>query len=252
MARAAGGRGGLVAIEGPAGIGKSRLLAHVRDKATSAGWRVLDTRCTPMSTTIGYCLLRDWFGMLAHRAGPGVHPFDGPGQALAELSDGSSRGIGDLVYGVRWVLEDLTTDQPVLLMVDDLQWADDGSLQALDLLVNALQHLPCLIVYAVRTGEPVTLPEALTRIQQSSRVLTPSPLSNAAVASLLGESDPGASPADIDRIHEASGGVPFFVVELIAERGGDTPESVVGSIAGRLSRLSPTATTTARAVCVLG
>lgn len=252
MARASGGRGGLVAIEGPAGIGKSRLLAHTRDKATGAGWRVLDTRCTPMSTTIGYCLLRDWFGMLAHRAGRGVHPFDGPGQVLAELADGSSRGIGDLVYGVRWVLEDLTTDQPVLLMVDDLQWADAGSLQALDLLVNALQHLPCLIVYAVRTGEPVAAPEALSRIQQSSRVLTPAPLSTAAVSSLLDELNPGASPDLAERIHEASGGVPFFVRELIADEGGSTPEAVVGSIAGRLSRLSTTATDTARAVCVLG
>jgi len=252
MARAAGGRGGLVAIEGPAGIGKSRLLAHARDKATGTGWRVLDTRCTPMSTTIGYCLLRDWFGMLAHRVGSGVHPFDGPGQVLAELSEGGSRSIGDLVYGVRWVLEDLTADQPVLLLVDDLQWADAGSLQALDLLVNALQHLPCLIVYAVRTGEPSALPEAMTRIQQSSRVLTPAPLSAAAVASLLEEAGPGSSPEEIDRIHEASGGVPFFVVELISDRAGDTPESVVGSIAGRLSRLSDTALTTARAVCVLG
>jgi DNA-binding CsgD family transcriptional regulator len=213
---------------------------------------VLDTRCTPMSTTIGYCLLRDWFGMLAHRAGEGTHPFDGPGRVLAELSDGSGRSIGDLVYGVRWVLEDLTTDQPVLLMVDDLQWADAGSLQALDLLVNALQHLPCLIVYAVRTGESVTAPEALARIQQSRRVLTPSPLSRAAVETLLEELRPGSDPEESERIHEITGGVPFFVRELIADEGSETPESVVGSIGGRLSRLSATAIDTARAVCVLG
>jgi len=205
-----------------------------------------------MSTTIGYCLLRDWFGMLAHRTGEGVHPFDGPGRVLAELSDGSGRSIGDLVYGVRWVLEDLTTDQPVLLMVDDLQWADAGSLQALDLLVNALQHLPCLIVYAVRTGETVTAPEAMTRIQQSSRVLTPAPLSRNAVEALLEELRPGADPEEGERIHEVSGGVPFFVRELIADEGGETPEAVVGSIGGRLSRLSETAVGTARAVCVLG
>ena len=109
MARAAGGRGGLLAIEGPAGIGKSRLLAHAREKATGAGWRVLDTRCTPMSTTISYCLLRDWFGMLAHRTGDGVHPFDGPARVLSRAVRRRQRSIGDLVYGVRWVLEDLTT-----------------------------------------------------------------------------------------------------------------------------------------------
>jgi DNA-binding CsgD family transcriptional regulator len=204
-----------------------------------------------MSTTIGYCLLRDWFGTLAHRAGDGVHPFDGPGRILAELSDGSGRSIGDLVYGVRWVLEDLTAAQPVLLMVDDLQWADAGSMQALDLLVNALEQLPCLIVYAVRTGESVAAPEALTRIQQSSRVLTPAPLSRTAVDALLAELRPGADAEAGERIHEISGGIPFFVRELIVEEGG-TPEAVVGSIGGRLSRLSGTATDTARAVCVLG
>ncbi len=253
MSRAAGGRGGLVAIEGPAGIGKSRLLGHARDKATGAGWRVLDTRCTPISSTIAYCLLRDWFGMLAHRAGGGVHPFDGPGQVLSELSDGSSRSIGDLVYGVRWVLEDMTTDQPVLLMVDDLQWADSGSLQALDLLVNAMQHLPCLIVYAVRTGEPVVAPEALARILQSSKVLSLAPLSEAAVASIVQEADPNLGNDEVAKVVEATGGVPFFVRELIASGSTEsTPETVVGSVAGRLGRISETATETAQAICVLG
>jgi DNA-binding CsgD family transcriptional regulator/tetratricopeptide (TPR) repeat protein len=253
MSRAAGGRGGLVAIEGPAGIGKSRLLSHTRDKATGAGWRVLDTRCTPISTTISYCLLRDWFGLLAHRTGSGVHPFDGPGQVLAELSDGSSSGIGDLVYGARWVLEDLTSDQPVLLMVDDLQWADSGSLQALDLLVNAMQHLPCLIVYAVRTGEPVAAPEALARIQQSSKVLALGPLSESAVATLVEEVDPTLGADHVAKLLETTGGVPFFVNELIANGTSEaTPDTVIGSVAGRLGRISDSATQTARAICVLG
>lgn len=252
MNRASGGRGGLVGVEGPAGIGKSILLAHVREKATSAGWRVLDTRCTPMSTTISNCLLRDWFGTLAHRIGSGIHPFDGPGQVLADLTDGSGRGIGDLAYGVRWVLEDLTTDQPVLLVVDDLQWADAGSLQVLDLLVNALGQLPCLVVYAVRTGERVSSPESLGRIQQASKILTPAPLSLAAVASLMQEMNPSVTDADVEEVHRSTGGVPFYVQEVVAEGGETTPEAVIGSIAGRLPRVSDTAAETARAIFVLG
>jgi len=251
MTRAAGGRGGLVAVEGPAGIGKSRLLAHARERATAGGWRVLDTRCTPMSASIGYCLLRDWFSMLAHRSSEGEHPFDGPGRVLATLADGDEAGIGDLVYGVRWVLEDLTQDQPVLLVVDDLQWADEGSLQALDLLVNALQHLPSLIVFAIRTGEQVSAPETMSRILQSSHMLTPAPLSPGAVAVLLQEVRPDATSDEATSIHTTTGGVPFFVQELLADPDA-VPDSVVGSIAGRLSRVSPTATATADAVCVLG
>lgn len=251
ISRAASGRGSLVAIEGPAGIGKTRLVAHVRQQASNSGWRVLDTRCTPMSNTIGYCVLRDWFGTMALRAGVGVHPFDGPGRALRELADGHDRTIGDLTYAVRWVLEDLTADQPALLIVDDLQWADAASVESLDLLANALQQLPCLVVFTVRSGEPVAASESLNRLLGASAVLTPAPLSRDAVAEQVRAIRPRAGDAEIDEVHRTTGGIPFFVNELIAADNG-TPDAVVGSVSGRLSRLNLTATVTARAVCLLG
>ncbi len=204
-----------------------------------------------MSNTIGFCVLRDWFGMLAHRAGAGVHPFDGPGQALLSLADGHERSIGDLTYAVRWVLEDLTTEQPVLLVVDDLQWADAASVESLDLLANAVQQLPCLVVFAVRSGEPVAASESLNRLLAASTVLNPGPLSRDAVAEQVRAVRPRAGDAEIDEVHRTSGGIPFFVNELLTAETG-TPDTVVGSVAGRLSRLNQTATTTARAVCVLG
>jgi DNA-binding CsgD family transcriptional regulator len=203
-----------------------------------------------MTPNIGYALLRDWFSVLAHRDGPDL-ALDGPGQVLSELSDDVHRGVGDLVYGARWVLEDLAQDQPVLLVVDDLQWSDVGSLEALDLLISTIQHLPCLVLYAVRTGEPSAAAETLARVRMSSTVLTPAPLSEEAVLALLRQVDPEATTGDAARIHEMSGGVPFFVRELLTDSGG-VPDLVIGSIAGRLSRLSETAAGTARAVCVLG
>src|SRR6478735_596796 len=142
MFRTSGGRGGLCAIEGPAGIGKTRLLTHARQRATASGCRVIDTRCTPMTPSISHVLLRDWFSVIAQRNGTTL---DGPARALQELSDDVQRGVGDLVYGARWVLEDLAQEQPVMLVVDDLQWADTGSLEVLDLLVSTIQHLPCLV-----------------------------------------------------------------------------------------------------------
>ena len=190
MARITGGRGGLCAIEGPAGIGKTRLLTHARQRATNAGWRVIDTRCTPMTPTISHVLLRDWFSGIAQRNGSAI---DGPARVLQELSDDVQSGVGDLVYGARWVLEEIAQEQPVMLIVDDLHWADTGSLEVLDLLVSTIQHLPCLVLYAVRSGEPVASSEALARVRMSSTVLSPAPLSQDAVLALLRHHDALAS-----------------------------------------------------------
>lgn len=248
--RAGVGRGGLMAFDAPAGMGKSRILWQAREMATQAGWRTLDARCSPMSPGIGYGVLRDWFGLLAHRAGAGMHPFDGPGQALAEVVDGTTRPLGDLVYGARWVIEELTAQRPLLITVDDLQWADSGSLQVLDLLAPTLEQLPCLFVYAVRSGEQSAEPEQLARIHNMSNVLNLAPLSVHGVAAMLETQgrDVGLAPA----IHTATGGVPLFVNEVIAGGGVDIPDSLVGSITGRLARLSNTALATAHAVAVLG
>ena len=264
ISRAAAGRGGLVAVEGPAGIGRTRLLAHARHEADSAGWRVFDTRCTPLSHTINACVLRDWFGLLAHRSGDDERTFDGPGRALRDLAAGHEPSIGDLAYAVRWVLEDLTRDQPVLLVVDDLQWADPASVESLDLLSSALEQLPCLMLYAVRGGEPAAAPEPLARLQSTSAVLTPRPWSLPTVGEVVRSVRPDASDAEVSEIHRRTGGIPFLVTELVAADGGigsgigsgidsgHVPESVVASVSGRLSRLSATATETVRAVCVLG
>ena len=201
-----------------------------------------------MTPSISHVLLRDWFSVIAQRNGGTL---DGPARALQELSDDVQRGVGDLVYGARWVLEDLAQQQPLMVVVDDLQWADTGSLEVLDLLVSTIQHLPCLVVYAVRTGEPVASAEALARVRMSSTVLNPDTLSRDAVLSLLRQYDGDGSLANAEHIHEISGGVPFYVRELLHDAAA-VPDLVIGSIAGRLGRLSDTAAITARAVCVLG
>ncbi|GGO88931.1 hypothetical protein GCM10011584_17120 [Nocardioides phosphati] len=248
--RARGGHGELVVLEAAPGMGKSRLLWHVRDAALRDGWRSLDVRATPMSPTIEYGVLRDWFGPLAHRHRSGEHPFDGPGAALADLADGTARTLGDLAYGARWVLEDLCAERPLVLTIDDAQWLDEGSLQVLDLLAPALRQLSCVLAYTVRVGEEPTSPDSLARLREVSRVLHPGPLTVGGVALLLEHHR--LDPAQADRIHTVTGGVPLFVGEVIAHGGEEVPDSLVGAITGRLRRLSVTAIDTASALAVLG
>ena len=192
-------------------------------------------------------MLRDWFGTLAHRKGDTAAAFDGPGAVLTAL--GASPSIGDVVYGARWAIEELSQGQPLLLIVDDLHWADASSMQALDLLSATLEQLPCLIVAGVRSGERVEAPDALSRLMAAGRVLSPQQLSKGAVADLVRSVRPMATDADIDDMHRTSGGVPFYVTEMLTGEG--LPEAVVGSLSGRMDRLSPTAGQTAQAVCVL-
>jgi tetratricopeptide (TPR) repeat protein len=248
--RARSGHGELVVFEAPPGMGKSRLLWHLRDAALRDGWRSLDVRATPMSPSIEYGVLRDWFGPLAHRHRTGEHPFDGPGKALADLADGTTRTLGDLAYGARWVLEDLCAERPLLLTIDDAQWLDEGSLQALDLLAPALRQLSCVLAYTVRIGEEPTSPDSLARLREVSRVLHPGPLTVDGVATLLEQHR--LDPAQASRIHTVTGGVPLFVGEVIAHGGDEVPDSLVTAITGRLRRLSGTAIETASALAVLG
>ncbi len=163
---------------------------------------------------------------------------------------GESRPLGDLVYGVRWVLEDMAGDQPVMLVVDDLQWADEDSLHALDLLVNTLQHQPCLVVYAVRSGEQVSAPESLSRVRRASTTLALEPLTRAAVAEQVRASRADADERLVDEVFAASGGVPFFLSELLTAPVG-TSDAVVASVVGRVNRVGKTAEFTAQAACLL-
>lgn len=163
---------------------------------------------------------------------------------------GEGRPLGDLVYGVRWVLEDMAGDQPVMLVVDDLQWADEDSLHALDLLVNTLQHQPCLVVYAVRAGEQVSAPESLSRVRRASTALTLEPLSRDAVAEQVRASRDDADDRLVDEVFAASGGVPFFLTELLSAPAG-TSDAVIASVVGRVNRVGKTAEFTAQAACLL-
>ena len=144
-----------------------------------------------------------------------------------------------VLHGLYWLLEGLG---PAAILVDDAHWLDRQSLRWLAYMVNRAADLPLALILAARSDEP---DELLTRIAHhpSTRVLTPKPLSRAAIATLAGEEQAA-------ELHEATGGNPFYVHALLAEDG--TPREVVESIALRLDRLPPAAGKLARAIAVVG
>jgi DNA-binding CsgD family transcriptional regulator len=137
------GRGGVLVIEGPAGIGKSRLMAESRVLAEKAGLRTLFGQAYEYQQTVPFFSL---FCATLH-ADPPV----GDAAALRRL--GSS---ADLSY---WVVHDLSraisaaaTKTPLLIQLEDIHWADAGTLLALRALAAVPNDSPVLWVLSVRTG----------------------------------------------------------------------------------------------------
>ncbi len=262
--RAAAGRGGpgLVVVEGPAGIGKTRLLAEARRDAAA---RVLAARGGELEQGLAFGVVRQLFETAASGA-----PLQGATAAAREVFEGPAAGVGreDASFAILHALYRLAVElaerEPLLLVVDDLQWCDEPSLRWLSYLVRRLDGLPVTALCAVRPfgrlarahliGELIRDPLAV--------VLRPRPLSERATAELIGGDEAFARAC-----HGATGGNPLLLVELEralraeavpprADRVADVeriaPRAASRAVLVRIGRLSADAAAVGRAAAVLG
>jgi DNA-binding CsgD family transcriptional regulator/tetratricopeptide (TPR) repeat protein len=273
VSAAAGGADAVVVVQGPAGIGKSALLAAARAEAAALGVRALVAAGSELDRDSPFALVSRLLGpVLASPAGE-----DGllTGQAAlaAPLFDGSLPLPGEsdsLVRGLYWLVAALAArTHGLTLSVDDAQWADRASLRFLLSLVTGLDGLPVALVVAVRSGEPGSPRDLLDRLSAhaSTRVICPRPLSQAAAARVLTDLFGTVDDAFARACAEASGGNPFLLRELaltlrdtgvpataasVPEVTRTVPGSVSRAIPLRLSRLPGRARRLATAVAVLG
>src|SRR6201982_1978345 len=143
MTAVAQGRGGVRVIEGPPGIGKSRLLTEVLALADKSGVRTLFGEAFEYQQTVPFFALF----MATLRADPPV----GDADALRRLG-----GSADLRY---WVMHDLAdaiyaaaAQTPLAVLLEAIHWADNGTLLALRSLATARPDVPVLRVLTARTG----------------------------------------------------------------------------------------------------
>ena len=260
---AAAGHGGAVLVEGEAGIGKTRLLAPARACAEAAGVRVLFATAEETEAGVPLAAAR----VLLSRAARGV-ALDGPARlGLLALAGGlpDPSGLGsrrdEVVHALWWLIVELADDQPLALMVDDAQWADDLTLRLLRTMARRAPELPLALVVAQR---PATSGQrhAGVAAERAFVRLEPAPLSVAGTARMLEEvlGRPG-TVAVVARTRAVTRGNPLYLAELLRdarERGidpasdGRPPPQLVRLVADRLARLSPAATALARAAAVLG
>ncbi|MFA9429329.1 BTAD domain-containing putative transcriptional regulator [Egicoccus sp. AB-alg2] len=269
------GTGGVVLVEGPAGIGKTRLLSEAARLAAEAGVRLLSARCSRLERTFGFGAVRQLFepalldparraDLLVGAAASAAGVFD----TVAE--ERRADGTFAVLHGLYWLTVDLAAESPLLITVDDVQWCDAGSLRFLGYLVRRLEAVPALVVLASRTGEADADEMLLGELalEPSVSVLRPRPLSREATAVVVRDrlgSD--ADDAFVSACHQVTSGNPLLLHQLsrALEADGIRPDvvhvdtvravgsrAIAGLVALRLRRLPPTATAVARAVAVLG
>jgi DNA-binding CsgD family transcriptional regulator len=281
LAEARDGTGSLVVIEGPAGIGKSRLLAETRTAAFAQGMAVLTARGTDLERDAPFGVASELLAaVLAAPQGTGrARPLSGQASLAAPLFDPVAPLAEDpsaLVRGLYWLTVDVACGPPkgedpagLLIEVDDAQWSDRPSLSYLAYLAARIDELPVALVVAVRSGEEASGQRALDWLSDrpGRRVVRPRALSPEAIARLVSAELPAAEPAFARACAEVSGGNPFLARELLKTLLADgidpsagsvsqvrslLPDSVLHSVLVRVARLGEPAERLAQAVAVLG
>jgi DNA-binding CsgD family transcriptional regulator/tetratricopeptide (TPR) repeat protein len=206
---AAGGR--LLLIGGEAGVGKTALLRRFtsrRERSARVLWGACDALHTPRP-----------LGPLLDIVG--CDELAGPSEATAAL------------------MAELDAPTPAIVVIEDIHWADEATLDTLRLLTRRIERVPALVVASFRDdafdpahplrvvlGEIASAP-AVTRLDLA-------PLSPAAVAELAARHG-----VDGPELYRKTAGNPFFVTEVLAAGGAEIPSTVRDAVLARAARLSP-------------
>jgi DNA-binding CsgD family transcriptional regulator len=265
----------LALIEGPPGIGKSRLLAAACERARQAGCRILRARGSDLERDLPFGVVRQLFeSALADPEGR-ARWLKGPAAGATRVFEPprEEHAAGDVSFGVLhglfWLTANIAAEGPLLLAVDDLHWCDPSSLRFVAYLERRLEGLQVLIVATVRTGELDAEPGLLGEIagDPAAVPVRPEALSQAAVAELVRERLGPAEPSFSAACHQATGGNPLLVGELLKTMQTEGvppdaahvdvirdigPRAVSRAVLLRLARLPKDAAAVAQALAVLG
>jgi DNA-binding CsgD family transcriptional regulator/tetratricopeptide (TPR) repeat protein len=227
-----GGRGAVVVICGEAGVGKTALLRSFCDEIArpqAVLWGTCDPLFTPRPFGPLFAIAESTGGELGPSLAQGANP---PQMALA-------------------LARELRSPAPTVLVLEDLHWADEATLDVFTLLVRRAETVPALVVGtyrddALENAHPLRRVLGELATTTAVRRLKLPPLSCEAVGQL-------AAPHGIDgrELYEKTGGNPFFVAEVLAGGSEDIPPTVKDAVLARAMRLSPSARVLLEAAAVV-
>ncbi|MGE4426398.1 MAG: AAA family ATPase [Solirubrobacteraceae bacterium] len=273
--RVATGHGSVQLLAGPAGIGKTTLLDVAGDVARERGALVLGARASELDRGFGFGVVHQLLDATVRAADDAERArlfagAAGRAEPLFGAADAAADPEHAVLSGLYWLITTLAEDRPVVLSVDDLHWADVGSLRLLEFLARRIDDLPVLVAGTVRRNEPGSPTALLAAIEAApaSTAIELSPLSVPAVGRLL-EGALDATPDDDfrDAAGRVTGGNPLLLSVLTREATGQglrgradevdrLPElgarGLAPTVVRRLAALEDAATTVAWAAAVVG
>jgi DNA-binding CsgD family transcriptional regulator len=282
--------GGLLVVEGGAGTGKSSLLEAGAALGVERGRRVLLGCGTELESGFPFGVVRQLFERVAGENRSELPP------PVAAVLGGVATGGPDgpalfaVLHGVHRLVLELSRLSPLLVVVDDAHWSDEGSQRWLAYLATRLPGSALALLVALRPAEAAARDLPLLAVRASARAgLRPALLSSGAVERLVSAEVGGPAGAAIAAtVHRVTGGNPLYVTELLralrdraanmsssgdapagaeAPASGDAPvggvlggaelpfvvhEDVAAQVLARVRRLAPDALAFAQALAVLG
>jgi class 3 adenylate cyclase/tetratricopeptide (TPR) repeat protein len=224
------GRGQLVLVSGEAGVGKTALLRRFSDDRRGSA-RILWGSCDPLFTP--------------RPLGPLLDVAEVAGGELAEVvQEGRPHAVASAL------MRELGSRATTILVLDDVQWADEATLDVLGLLGRRIEAAPALVLLSYRDDEldrahPLRMVLGALATGPAVRRLEIAPLSRDAVGHL-------AEPhgVDADELFSKTAGNPFFATEALAAGEAELPHTVRDAVLARAARLSPPAAALLDAVAV--
>jgi DNA-binding CsgD family transcriptional regulator len=219
------GRGGVLVVEGGAGIGKTSLVEVACRRAGELGQEVLRARGSELEADFAFGVVRQLFER--RLAGAEVDDraalFAGHAAAVRPLLLGEPVGVAAsdtafaVLHGLYWLTANLAGVRRLLVVVDDVQWADEPSLRWLAYLASRVEGLAVAVVVAVGPGASGSLGGSLLSLSaEASTVVRPALLSEEAVGAVVRARVGDRASAQLcATVWAASGGNPLYVTELL-------------------------------------
>jgi DNA-binding CsgD family transcriptional regulator len=274
LSEARQGRGKVALVLGGAGLGKTAFVQRSVALARAQGLVALKARGGELERDMPFGVARQLFEKTIRELQPAEQRevMTGPASGVRSLLGMVDGGVATAdplgaIHALYWLLANLSDHAPLVLAIDDLHWADPQTVRWLSYLTGRVAELPVLVLAAARPTHPGGR-HPMPEVMHATEMIGLRPLGVGAVGEMVRDQfNRAGEDGFISACHQATGGNPFFVKELLRAALSDGvepidshrttipelgPQQVAQAILVRLARLGERPRQLAQSVAVLG